>query len=71
VFPDDLSPPLDKGAHLVGMTIEMTRDPVTYQVDAVLPWLTQIHGNLLGKPIVTTSELADNLGAAAFRKRGT
>jgi hypothetical protein len=69
--PHDLSETLGVGSYVSSMTIEMTRDPVTYQVDAVLPWLTQIHGNLLGKPIVTTSELADNLGAAAFRKRGT
>lgn len=70
VFPDDLSPPLDPGAHLVGMTIEMTRDRVTYQVEQYLPWITDVHGNLLGKSIVTTSELADRLGPAAFRKRG-
>jgi hypothetical protein len=70
VSPDNMSPPLDEGARVVSMTIEMTDDRVTYQVEPLLPWLDEIRGNLLGKSIVTTSELADNLGVASFRKRG-
>ena len=33
VYPDDLSPPLDPGARVVSMTIEMTDAPVTYGIE--------------------------------------
>jgi hypothetical protein len=73
VFPDDLSPPLDKGAHLVGMTIEMTRDPVTYQVEKTLPWLPTVYDQHLDGDRYHRfgKSFANSLSQADFMKRGT
>ncbi len=71
VFPDDLSPPLDAGARVVGLTIEMTRDPPTTGIEQRLPWLVGMGGTLDGRSIhVAGGPLANELGAAAFTKRG-
>ena len=70
VYSDDLSPPLDPGASVVRMTIEMTDASVTYGIENALPWLTNLGGTLAGTEFSFSSALPSRLGAPAFRKRG-
>lgn len=72
VFPDDLSPPLDSGARVVSLTIEMTRDPPTTGIDERLPWLGKaITAYLDGDQYHTPGgSFANSVGVSAFRKRG-
>jgi hypothetical protein len=72
VHPNDLSPPLDAGTRIVGMTIEMTPDPVTYQVEQHLPWLgREITAYLDGSEYhFPGRSFANDVGVSDFRKRG-
>jgi len=72
VFPDDLSRPLDPGARVVSLTIDMTRDQVsTGIVEAKLPWLVTLEAHLDGDPYQTTgSGFANTISRVDFVKRG-
>ena len=71
VYPDDLSPPLDPGARVVGMTIEMTDAPATEgTVARLLPWVVDMPGFLNGQRFSTSGALAGRLNATDFMKRG-
>jgi hypothetical protein len=72
VTADDLSPPLDPGARVVSLTIEMTRDPpTTGAVEAMLPWSRSQSGYLDGDKYHTPGKsFANSLTRLDFSKRG-
>ena len=72
VYPGDLSPPLDAGARVISMTIEMTDAPVTYGIEKRLPWLgTTITAYLDGDQYNTPGKsFANSVDISSFRKRG-
>lgn len=67
----DLSRALGPGSRVLSMTIEMTDDQVTYQIDKVLPWVAPMGGHLDGTDFCFTRALSCDLAAPDFRKRGT
>ena len=72
VYPDDLSPPLDAGARVVSMTIEMTDAPVTMgTVARLLPWAVDMPGHLDGSKYGHPgTSFANSLTRLDFLKRG-
>jgi hypothetical protein len=68
---DDLSGTFGPGVRLLHATIEMTNDPVTTGINEKLPWLVPLAkrgGTLDGSQFMTSNELKNTLGAAAFRR---
>ena len=59
------------GVRLQRITIQMTGKPVTQQIERRLKWLPELRqrrARLNGKTgAIATTELADNLGAGAFK----
>jgi hypothetical protein len=71
--PDDMSPPFDPGARVVRMAVEMTGDRPTFQVDAVLPWISEFENRYLdgGRLHRFGGSFANSLTSVDFKKRGT
>lgn len=59
------------GVKLKGITVEITDEPVTWGIEKVLPWLSDLSikgASLNGSTSIAvfTNELSDNLGAGSF-----
>jgi hypothetical protein len=65
----DSSRALGVGSRVVRMSIEMTDEPVTYAVDKILPWVSNLGGYLDGEEYSFINTLAGRLSARDFRKR--
>jgi len=60
------------GVHLKSVTIEITDEPVTWNIEKVLGWLSNLEtkkARLNGSTsiAISTNELSDNLGGGSFR----
>ena len=72
VFANDLSPPLDPGARVISLAIEMTDErPTTGIVEEKLPWSLTLSGYLDGSKYHTPGKsFANSLTRLDFSKRG-
>lgn len=73
VEPGDLDEAFGPGVRLRRITVEMTQESPTQDIIGILPWLDEyaeqgrrLNGN---SGIITTNELADNLGSGSFLRR--
>ncbi|MCB1558095.1 MAG: hypothetical protein KDJ50_04155 [Alphaproteobacteria bacterium] len=64
----DLSQAFGTGVKLKNITVEMTDEPVTWQIDELLPWLQSLKSNLDGSYVTTGSSLANTLHVGYFKR---
>lgn len=57
-----------QGVKIKEVTIEMTDDPVTRQIDKYLPWLVNIKSNIDGTFVTLTNQLSNNLDVGKFKQ---
>lgn len=56
-----------RGVKLKEITIETTDEPVTWNIDSILPWLKNIKANIDGTSSTNSTDLANQLHVGDFR----
>lgn len=71
IKPEQMSTVYGPNSYIDGASVEITRDPVTEQIDQVLPWLSQVKGafSIFNGPADAAPDTA-KLTSLCFRLRG-
>lgn len=73
VDPENLAATYGAGARLIGAAMEITHEPLTKSIDAVLPWLNEYNNKMFdGQRTnnISSPHLANDLSSGAFKSTG-
>lgn len=65
---DDLAETLGVGVKLKDITLEITDEPVTWEIGGFLPWLSDLKANLDGSNVTTGNSYANTLHVGHFKR---